>query len=227
MGSSPSALSFLPEHLRFSEFCSSCPCCNTLCLTGDAAFASLFCTDLSVEGTLKAVTVCGASSVVDSCSLPPLPAKQLWSEFPCSIHFVGLGFLALQTTLLGRLLTLEVFFPYFGYLNNLTLSHALFVVLIEILQPTDKELNFSTGAVRLPQACFLICLIYAQINWCGFSPHLIHLFRSSHPSLHHERSWPTKPCHPDPGWQSEYQAGHGHLWTPQFKWQSISTCTPL
>lgn len=162
-GSRPSAPSFLPEHLRFSEFCFSCPCCNTLCLTGDAAFASLFCIDLSIEGTLKAVTesVRGASSVVDSCSLPPFPAEQLWSEFPCSIHFVGLGFLALQTTSLGRLLTLEVFFSCFGYLNNLTLSHALFVVLIEIPQPTDKELHFSTEAVRLPQACFLIYLIYS------------------------------------------------------------------
>lgn len=51
------------------------------------------------------------------------------------------------------------FFPCFGYLHNLALSHALFVVLIEIPPPTEKELNFSTEAVRLPQAWFVICLI--------------------------------------------------------------------
>lgn len=55
------------------------------------------------------------------------------------------------------------FSPCFGYLHNLALRRALSVVLTEILQPAGKELNFSTEAVRLPQAWFSICLISSQI----------------------------------------------------------------
>lgn len=52
----------------------------------------------------------GVNSVVDSFSLPPPPAEQLWSKSPWSTCFTELRFLALQITLLERSLTLEGFF---------------------------------------------------------------------------------------------------------------------
>lgn len=156
---------FWPELLQFSAFSCSCPCCNTLRLIGDAAFTSWFCINLPIECTLRTVTefVHGGNRVVDSCSLPPPPAEQWWSESPWSTHSVGLGFLALQTTLTLAVTNSWSFSLCFRYLHNLALRRALSVVLTEIPQPAGKELNFSTEAVKLPQAWFLLCLNSSQI----------------------------------------------------------------